>query len=56
MTGVYIGYVDHPTRPISNLEDEEAAHLNTTVPKVINYLGANESHKGIVIGKTLALD
>lgn len=41
MTGVYVGFVDHPTKQISDLEDEELAHLNTQVPKVINYLGAN---------------
>jgi hypothetical protein len=44
MTGVYVGYVDFPTKPISDLEDDEMAHLNTQVPKVINYLGANQSH------------
>ena len=41
MTGVYVGFVDFPLKPLADTEDDEQAHLNTTVPKVINYLGAN---------------
>lgn len=28
-TGVYVGYVDHPTKAINENDDEESAHLDT---------------------------
>jgi hypothetical protein len=54
--GAYIGFVDFPRKPIAEYEDDELAHLDLTQPKVINYIGACESHRKFMIGKTLPLD
>lgn len=37
-------------------DTDENAHLQTDVPKVINYIGSSKSHKGLMIGKTLPVD
>lgn len=56
LTGVYIGYLDHPPQAITDEDSDENAHLNTAVPKLINYIGSSHSHRELMIGKTLPLD
>jgi hypothetical protein len=55
-TGVYIGELDHPPREITESDTDPKAHLNTDMPKVINYIGSSKSHKSLMIGKQLPLD
>lgn len=56
MTGAYIGYLNHPVKDITEEDEEENAHLNTGIPKLINYIGSSKSHKELMQGKTLPLD
>ena len=51
-SGVYIGQFDYPTREINDDQDDEFAHLDTTAPRQLNYIGASDSHK-FMIGKSL---
>jgi hypothetical protein len=48
--------VNHPTKTITDDDDEDNAHLDTAIPKLINYIGASQSHAALMLGKTLALD
>lgn len=56
LTGVYIGYLNHPPKDINDDEEDENAHLQTQQPKVINYIGFSKSHEPIMKGKTLSLE
>jgi len=48
LTGVYVGYVDFPTKIIGENDDEENAHLETEQPKLIKFIGADDSHSFMV--------
>jgi len=48
--GVYVGILDYPARPVTDDDEEELAHLDTSQEKRIIYLGACDNHK-FVIGK-----
>jgi len=49
---VYVGNPEHPTRAIANDEEEEYAHLETSQPKLITFIGASDNQK-FVLGKEL---
>ena len=51
-SGVYIGHFDHPTRQITDEQEDELAHIDFSAPKQINYIGASDSHH-FMIGKSL---
>jgi len=53
---VYIGLLDYSRRATTDEEEDPQGHLNTTQPKVINYVGFSDSHKPLLEGKTLRLD
>ncbi|CAD8201047.1 unnamed protein product [Paramecium pentaurelia] len=55
LTGVYVGYVDFPSKQINENDDDENAHLDTEQPKLIKYIGANDDHN-FMIGQTLPLN
>ena len=56
LTGAYIGYVDHPPKDFTDEDEEENAHLNTSIAKLINYVGSSKSHAALMLGKQLPLD
>ena len=56
LTGAYIGYVDHPPKDFTDVDEEENAHLNTSIAKLINYVGSSKSHAALMLGKQLPLD
>lgn len=56
LTGVYVGNLNYPVKEINDDEEDENAHFNTTLPKLINYIGYSESHKELMKGKTLSLE
>ena len=51
-TGVYIGKLEPKMKPI-NEDDDDAAHIDTEGPLVLNFKYANEDHKDLMIGKVL---
>eukprot|EP00825_Cyclidium_porcatum_P010125 TRINITY_DN1518_c0_g4_i2.p1 TRINITY_DN1518_c0_g4~~TRINITY_DN1518_c0_g4_i2.p1 ORF type:complete len:668 (-),score=196.14 TRINITY_DN1518_c0_g4_i2:102-2105(-) len=53
LTGVYVGYLNYPVKEINDDEEDENAHLQTTLPKLINYIGYSASHTELMKGKTL---
>ena len=56
MTGVYIGHLNHPTKPITDEDTEDNAHLDTATPKLINYIGSSVSHKELMRKEVMVLD
>ncbi len=56
LTGAYIGQVDHPPKEFGLEDEDENAHLNTSVGKLINYIGSSKSHASLMLGKLLPLD
>lgn len=48
--------MNHPPKDITDEDEEENAHLNLSIPKLINYIGSDKSHHSLMIGKTLPLD
>ena len=56
LTGSYIGYVNHPPKEISEEDEDQNAHLDTSQPKMINFIGSSKSHHELMINKTLNLD
>jgi hypothetical protein len=44
LTGVYVAKLEQPTIGIDIDNDEQYAHLDPNNPKVLSYLGADESH------------
>jgi len=49
---VYVGNLEHPTRAIADDEEEEYAHLDTSQPKLITFIGASGNQK-FVLGREL---
>lgn len=56
LTGCYIGYVKHPPKQITDEDEDDLAHLDTSQPKMINYIGSSLSHADLMLNKTLQLD
>mmetsp|Transcript_35437 Transcript_35437/g.31928 ORF Transcript_35437/g.31928 Transcript_35437/m.31928 type:complete len:361 (-) Transcript_35437:672-1754(-) len=61
LPGVYIGFLEHPTIPITDDDEEEDSHLDKAQEKRINYIGANDNCKYIVsqfleVGKGVTYD
>ena len=56
LTGAYVGHVNHPPKQITDEDEDENAHLDTSQPKMINCVGSSRSHRDLMIGKTLELD
>eukprot|EP00825_Cyclidium_porcatum_P002631 TRINITY_DN1121_c0_g2_i1.p2 TRINITY_DN1121_c0_g2~~TRINITY_DN1121_c0_g2_i1.p2 ORF type:complete len:658 (-),score=176.34 TRINITY_DN1121_c0_g2_i1:285-2258(-) len=56
LTGVYIGQLNYPPKDINDDEEDENAHLQTTQPKVIHYVGFSKSQRTIMEGKILPLE
>ena len=52
LPAIYIGMLEHPTRAISDEEEEEYAHLDTSQSKLITYIGASGGQK-FVLGREL---
>jgi hypothetical protein len=44
LTGVYVGYIKHPPKEITDEDEDDSAHLDTSQPKMINYIGSSASH------------
>jgi len=55
LPAVYIGKLEHPTRAVGDDEEEELAHLDTSQPKLISYIGASGAQK-FIIGRELLPD
>ena len=55
LTGVYVGFLEHPTKIIDEIEEDEMAHLDTSQVKRICYIGSSKSHK-FVKGLMLSLE
>ena len=56
LTGAYIGHVNHPPRAINDEDEDPNAHLDTSQPKLINYIGSSKSHRDLMLGENLSLD
>ena len=56
LTGCYVGELNYPKKTITEEDTDENAHLDTTAPKLINYIGSSLSHKDLMLGKTLPVD
>lgn len=51
-TGVYIGKLEHPFKPIAEDADEKA-HLDLHNPEIIKFKFSNIDHRVIVVGTNL---
>jgi hypothetical protein len=52
-TGVYIGQLEPPHKPIEEDADDDA-HLDTNSPPIIKFKFSNEDHKDLIVGTSLA--
>lgn len=51
-TGVYIGQLEAPFKPIADDADDEA-HLDKAAPEIIKFKFANSDHKDLIVGTDL---
>jgi hypothetical protein len=56
MTGVYVGELNFPSKPVADDDTDDNAHLVMDGVKLIKYIGSSLSHEDLMKGKTLALD
>lgn len=51
-----MGHLNHPSKTITEEDEDSNAHLQTGQPKVINYIGSSKSHASLMRGKTLEVE
>ena len=54
-TGVYIGKLEVPFKPIDDKAEEES-HFEKNEPEIIKYLFSNKDHEELIVGTSLKPD